>query len=204
MFGFTTEANNLVDFSNHNGNTTEDDDYEVVDSTKLLVSFLSFYYVPVLIVLGSIGNVLLALAFLTTKLRKITSCLYITALCVSDTLVLFEAGVQWLSHVDINIYDENYFCQGLSFLSQSAHFTSIWLVVAFIVERFIALAFPLKRQSMCTAKRAWFVIIGLVTLGTITGIPFTFIFAPGETPHADGLTCIIRDLEEVCANAFQN
>lgn len=197
-----TEGNDVEELLNYNSNSTEEDENEEVDSTKQLARFL-FYYVPALIFLGSVGNVLLALAFLTTKLRKITSCLYITALCVSDTLILLEAGVQWLSHININIYDEDYFCQSLSFLSQSAHFTSIWLVVAFIVERFIALAYPLKRQSMCTVRRAWYVIIGLVILGSITGIPFIFIFAPRETPLVDGRICIMLNLEQVCSNAFQ-
>lgn len=150
-----------------------------------------------LVVVGIIGNVLSAIAFLITKLKKISSCYYITALSVSDTIILIDAFLQWLAYIDINIYNQNYFCQVFAFVSRSAYFTSIWLVVAFTVERFIAVLHPLKRQTMCTARRACFVVSGLTLLSCTTRIPFIFIFAPVYEAHFDIFICGSNDVNQV-------
>lgn len=171
-------------------------DFELTFTHKF-IDFLSHYYVPVLVVFGVIGNILSAIAFLITKLKKISSCYYITALSVSDTIILIDAFLQWLSYIDINIYNQNYFCQVFAFASRSAYFTSIWLVVAFTVERFIAVLHPLKRQTMCTARRACLVVIGLTLLSCATRIPFIFIFAPVYTAHFDIIICGSDDVNHV-------
>lgn len=53
------------------------------------VTFFNFYYMPAMIVIGLIGNILSSFVFMLTKLRSIPSSHYLTALAISDSGVLF-------------------------------------------------------------------------------------------------------------------
>ncbi|KAG8326321.1 G-protein coupled receptor activity protein [Homalodisca vitripennis] len=64
-------------------------------------------------------------------------------------------------------------------------FLSVWFVVAFTVERFIAVRYPLKRPSMCTVTRAK-MVLSVLTLFTLSMCsPYLFISAPQWRPDPD-------------------
>ncbi|XP_039966214.1 G-protein coupled receptor daf-37 [Bactrocera tryoni] len=139
---------------------------------------MHYYYVPVLVFAGTIGNILSVFVFSMTKLRKLSSSIYLAALAISDTCFLWGLFVQWMNFIDVDVYNRDFFCQFFTFLSNWACFCSAWFVVAFTVERFIAVAFPLKRQTMCTVHRAKYVIGALSALGIFHCVPFYFSSGP--------------------------
>ncbi|XP_049792373.1 uncharacterized protein LOC126199494 [Schistocerca nitens] len=47
-------------------------------------------------------------------------------------------------------------------MSSVFSFLSVWLIVAFTVERFIAVQYPLHRPRVCTVSRAKTIVLGLV------------------------------------------
>lgn len=49
--------------------------------------------------------------------------------------------------------------------------TTLYLVVAFTTERFIAITYPMKRRSLCTPKRARYVIIAIIVVVILLHIP---------------------------------
>jgi len=97
---------------------------------------------------------------------------------ISDTCFLLGTLVPWLTFVKVNIYNRNYFCQFFMYISGMCNFLSVWLVVAFTLERFIAVLYPLQRQSVCTVKRAKGVLVALTVIGVIISIPFYLFTAP--------------------------
>ncbi|KAI5735241.1 hypothetical protein M8J77_016104 [Diaphorina citri] len=67
-------------------------------------------------------------------------------------------------------------------------FLSVWFVVAFTVERFIAVRYPLHRPSMCTVARAKVILISLTLLALALYSPYLFISGPQlshDTRHHD-------------------
>lgn len=154
---------------------------------------LTFYYTPALVLIGSIGNILSVLVFFKTKLRKLSSSYYLAALGISDTCFLIGLFISWLNFIDIDIYNNNIYCQFFTFFTALCSFLSVWLVVAFTVERFIAVLYPLKRQTMCTVRRAKMVLCGLTILGGIHSAPILLFASPQYSDHLNSTICDVKE-----------
>lgn len=154
---------------------------------------ISTYYTPFLAISGSIGNILSVLVFFKTKLRKLSSSYYLSALGISDTCFLITLIMPWLTVLDINIYTEDLVCKLTQFVSALCSFLSVWFVVAFTVERFIAVLYPLKRQTMCTVRRAKLVLCILTLLGMVHSSP-TIIFS--SSMYMDSMNRTLCSLNE--------
>lgn len=135
--------------------------------TEKIILMIQMYYVPFIIVSGSIGNILSVIVFSKTKLKKLSSSYYLAALAVSDTGFLIVLMFNWLSGRGVQLYNKPMWCQFFQFSSALFIFLSVWFVVAFTVERFIAVMYPLKRQTMCTIRRAKIVLSALSICGLI-------------------------------------
>ncbi|XP_055841692.1 neuropeptides capa receptor isoform X2 [Episyrphus balteatus] len=159
---------------------------------EVAAHYLSFYYTPVLVFGGSIGNILSVFVFFKTKLRKLSSSFYLAALAVSDTFFLFGSFASWLSYVDVNVYHREFVCQFFVFFSSLCSFCSVWYVVAFTVERFIAVMYPLKRQTMCTVRRAKMVLAGITLVGCLHCAPYLLVSVPKYDPATNSSICNVR------------
>lgn len=149
------------------------------------------YYIPFITFAGTIGNVLSVLVFVRTKLKKLSSSYYLAALSISDTGYLLCNFSQWINTLNINIYNRDGFCQLFTFLSSMCTALSAWLVAAFTVERFIAVRYPLKRQTMCTVRRAKSVLIVLVCMSIIHCLPLLKISEAVHDKQYNTMTCDI-------------
>lgn len=79
-------------------------DYELEEDFGLTVAykvgdFLTHYYTPAMVAVGSFGNILSVIVFLNTKLKKLSSSYYLAAMCISDTGFLWASLVPWLNYV---------------------------------------------------------------------------------------------------------
>ncbi|XP_049314653.1 cysteinyl leukotriene receptor 1 [Bactrocera dorsalis] len=191
-------TNFTFDPLNNNNSSSNITLYDLDESSGILY-FLAqltitthYYYVPALVIAGTIGNILSVFVFSTTKLRKLSSSIYLAALAISDTCFLWGLAVQWMNFLDVDVYNRDFFCQFFTFLSNWACFCSAWFVVAFTVERFIAVAFPLKRQTMCTVHRAKYVIGALSALGIFHCVPFYFSSAPIYSQKMKAFLCDVH------------
>lgn len=173
----TLEVVEDEDFYNTTYNFTDNiNSAETYPTFDHFAHLISSYYTPFLALTGSIGNILSVLVFFKTKLRKLSSSYYLAALGISDTCFLVSLIIPWLTVLNINIYHEDFTCKLTQFVSTVCSFLSVWFVVAFTVERFIAVLYPLKRQTMCTVKRAKIVLCVLTILGMVHSSP-TIIFS---------------------------
>lgn len=114
--GYTFAADS-VNFNSSNGsdytyyfNSSEYEDLE--DDFGLTVAykvgdFLTHYYTPAMVAVGSLGNILSVIVFLNTKLKKLSSSYYLAAMCISDTGFLWASLVPWLNYVGGS--EKNYF-----------------------------------------------------------------------------------------------
>lgn len=190
--------------------TTSIDYYANQTNSKFIEFMITFsenaylYYTPLLTVTGTIGNIVSVMVFFRTRLRKLSSSYYLSALCISDTGFLLVNFLLWLSLFNINIYNRNGCCQLFTFLSGFCAALSVWFVVAFTIERFIAVIYPLKRQTMCTVKRAKSVLIGLIIVSAIHSLPLVALSAPAYTSsEPPTIVCEINKGYEVNKSAIR-
>ncbi|CAN7940517.1 unnamed protein product [Ixodes hexagonus] len=122
------------------------------DSVALQVlDLLNTIYMPVVIYLGLVGNVLSLVTFLFTHLKSRTSSLYMGSLAISDAGFLFVLSFAWLHERGVNVYQQGW-CQLLVFLSSAFSCCSVWLTVGFTAERFVAVRYPLWRLQLGSTK----------------------------------------------------
>lgn len=186
------------------GSDSSDGSDDMLYIVELIGSILYIYYVPFIVCTGTIGNLLSVVVFFRTKLRKLSSSYYLAALACSDTCFLFSFFAQWLNFVNVNIYNREYYCQFFTFLTNLASFCSSWFVVAFTVERFIAVMYPLKRQSMCTVRRAKIVLLGLWLLGSVHCAPFWWSSRAYYHPNVNTVICDIKTEYKVGKTQFDS
>ncbi|XP_076242299.1 nociceptin receptor-like [Calliopsis andreniformis] len=156
------------------------------DLIECVLRSVQFYYTPILVCLGSLGNCLSLVVFFRTKLCQYSSSIYLGALAISDTGFLMSVFVVWLNMLKVSLFNRPGFCQFFIYLTTLCSFMSVWLVVAFTIERFIAVQYPLYRQSVRTVARAKAAVAALTGLGMILCSPVLWLSTPRLQYNEDG------------------
>ena len=132
-----------------------------------ITNTLDMFMVPSLVAIGVIGNTLSFITFTCSTLKTLSSSVYLAALAVADTGFLFCVFASWITNFNINVYHQPGWCQVFVYLTYVFSFLSVWYVVGFTVERYIAVRFPFKRGDMCTVGRARVVVIALAIFSLV-------------------------------------
>ena len=126
-------------------------------------NFLRIYIPPVLLVLGTIGN-LLSFVIMAKNMLKVSTYSYLAVLAIMDLLVLYIGLLRmWIGAFALDIqHYSNLMCKTVTFLGYVSSVTSVWLIIAVTIERFIAVKFPLRAPRMCNVTRARIVIVTVI------------------------------------------
>lgn len=162
---------------------------------EMVLENIQLYYTPILVHLGLLGNCLSVCVFFGTKLRRTSSSIYLGALAISDSCFLMTVFIVWLNMLQVRLFNKSGFCQFFVYLTTFCSFLSVWLVVAFTVERYVAVKYPLRRQSLCTVARAKVVIIWLTVLAILLCSPVLLFSGPNKVPtrHGNATLCYLAD-----------
>ncbi|KAK0090250.1 hypothetical protein PV325_001945 [Microctonus aethiopoides] len=164
------------------------------DWVESAIIAMQTYYIPSLVSLGTLGNCLSVYIFFMTKMRRASSSWYLSALAISDTGFLISLLIAWLNLVGISIFNRPGYCQFFIYLPTLCSFLSVWFVVSFTVERFVAVRYPLRRQSMCTVTRAKAILIILTIIGIIICSPVLWFSSTRPTNRVNNITsCILAE-----------
>ena len=85
------------------------------DPEWAVVKFLNLYYIPVVIFVGFIGNILSCIVFMNTRLRMRSSSFYLTALAITDITYLTIILLVWLDFLGAQTFNIPFFCQVSNF-----------------------------------------------------------------------------------------
>lgn len=147
----------------------------------VIANVLNVYYTPMLILFGSIGNVLSIITFFTSKLRLQSTSQYLSALALSDTIFLLQLLPPWLNALQVAaVFHRQGWCQLFVYVSYVSCSLSAWLVMAFTVERFVAVIYPLKRNIICTVNRARTIILTLGCVSLLLNLPVLRFATPNR------------------------
>ncbi|XP_053395768.1 neuromedin-U receptor 2-like [Mercenaria mercenaria] len=121
---------------------------------------------PIFIALGTMGNLLTIVVLMRSKSRVSSTAIYLSALAVSDLLVLWTGLLrQWINYMfDIDVRHLSVAgCKIHIFTVYFATQCSSWLLVAVTSERFVGVWLPHKVKRGCTPR------IAIVTISVIVG-----------------------------------
>ncbi|XP_058804443.1 alpha-2C adrenergic receptor-like isoform X2 [Phymastichus coffea] len=159
---------------------------EACMSFFFLLDFSHQFYIPFIILLGLIGNMLSCFVFLTSHLKMRSSSYYLAALATADFSFLFSLLLVWLNNnLGWRVFNEDGWCESVVYVSSVCSSLSVWLIVAFTTERFIAVQYPLHRPGLCTTARAKTIVTVLVVLA-LASHSYCFVTA-GVVMQPDGI-----------------
>ncbi|KAK2142232.1 hypothetical protein LSH36_982g00087 [Paralvinella palmiformis] len=69
-------------------------------------------------------------------------------------LFLWCLSMIWLSWVHVDVFHRHVWCQCIVYMTYVCTFLSVWYVVSFTIERYIIVYYPLKKDLLCTRRRA--------------------------------------------------
>lgn len=122
---------------------------------------------PIIMAWGTIGNVLTFLVILRQTKTLSSTAIYLMALAVSDTVVLYTGPLrQWVKIVyDIDIRDiTEAGCRSQIYITYASLHMSSWLLVAVSLERALCVVIPHKVKLTCTKTNACLIIIAMFVL----------------------------------------
>ncbi|XP_053393259.1 FMRFamide receptor-like [Mercenaria mercenaria] len=164
--------------------TYGDDNIQDDEGDSLLQLMFIFWGVimPVIGIIGIVGNILTGIVLFRREMRS-TTVYFLRTLIITDTGIIAGAimGVSVISITQLDkkewlfndvIYPHiftptNYFVMTLQTLN-------VWTTVAVSVERYIAICFPFKSINICNKRNAY-IVIGVTTVFSIVyNIPRCF------------------------------
>ncbi|XP_055636338.1 neuropeptides capa receptor [Toxorhynchites rutilus septentrionalis] len=139
-------------------------------TTALLVTVL---FVGILVT-GVIGNLIVCLVIIRHPSMRTATNYYLFSLAVSD-LILLLLGLPY----EISLYWHQYpynlglvFCKIRALVSEASTYVSVLTIVAFSMERFLAICHPLHLYTMSGLQRPVRIIAGLWVVSIFSAVPF--------------------------------
>ncbi|XP_045160175.2 cysteinyl leukotriene receptor 1-like [Mercenaria mercenaria] len=119
---------------------------------------------PIIMVWGTVGNILIFIVLLRQKNKISSTALYLMALAVSDTIVLYTGPLrQWMKQTwnyDIR-WQTDAGCKFQVYLTYASLHCSSWLLVAVTLERAVSVVFPHKVRIVSTKRTAMIAIFAI-------------------------------------------
>ena len=147
--------------------------YDEYKAHKILL----LYIPPLLLVLGTIGNILSFCVLMRKAMRRTSTYNYLAVLSLTDMLVLY-IGLLRLWVGELTGYDirdkSDWSCKIITMVGYTVSVYSVWLLIAVTVERYTVVVHSLHAPTMCTRSRAIKTMIGILLV--LLCINFHFLF----------------------------
>ncbi|XP_058499950.1 thyrotropin-releasing hormone receptor isoform X1 [Solea solea] len=143
---------------------------------------------------GIAGNIMVVLVVLRTKHMVTPTNCYLVSLAVADLIVLLAAGLPNISDV-VAFWIYGYTgCLCITYLQYLGINVSSCSIMAFTIERYIAICHSIKAQFLCTVSRAKRIIAGVWVFTSLYCIMWFFLVDTDETVYTNGVvvTCGYR------------
>ncbi|GAB1611194.1 thyrotropin-releasing hormone receptor-like [Argonauta hians] len=151
------------DFSNFFKDTKNLYFYPEYRIHKILLLYVS----PLLLVLGTFGNILSIFVMRQRSIIRMTAYVYLINLAIADSVVLYIGLLRlWISELTgMDIRNQtSWLCKLVVFSGYASSDFSVWLIIAVTIERYIVVCHPRKVNNFCTVQRAKWVVCSLLVV----------------------------------------
>jgi len=128
-----------------------------MDPSKALAMTLLRTVVPVIVLMGTVGNALSFCVLVRRRMRSTPMYFYLTLLAVADTFVLyvsaFKVWIRALTQFEV-LHVSNVGCKLFMFILLCSFYMSAWLVVLVTLDRFLVVWFPFRGYLFMRIRRA--------------------------------------------------
>ncbi|XP_069141744.1 probable G-protein coupled receptor 139 [Argopecten irradians] len=128
-------------------------------------------FLPIIVIVGLTGNTITMLVFVSTHMKKSSATSFLATLAFVDNVFLVALFTTWFDGSISNIIRTESMCQILVYVTYVASFLSIWYVVGFTAERYIAICHPFRSVILCSRFREK---IYVVFLAVIAGVLYNY------------------------------
>lgn len=150
-----------------------------------------------------LGNGLSALTFMLTKLRNVPSSYYMTALAFADSGMLL-CHLMLMTDNRHTLQAMPGICQLTLYIGGVFSFLSVWYVVSFTLERYIAVRYPLQRLQWCTIKRARCMVASIAIFACIFNSHILISASPSVDTASNSTTCSVQEKYLEIANTMNH
>ncbi|XP_060605151.1 FMRFamide peptide receptor frpr-18-like [Ruditapes philippinarum] len=153
-------------------NVTQHDN--IGSSYGLISGYIEKYVIPVICLLGLIGNTLSSIVFLRKPIRNSSCSIFLCARGFSDNGFLSTLLIIWISRTfQLRLGEIQSSCQIIIFLTYVFGCTSVWLVVFVTAENYIRICRPFIVNRICTTNVAK-CVVGILLFVTLCIYNFPF------------------------------
>lgn len=138
---------------------------EIFDNLAPQISIIDRVISPIFYIIGLTANPITTKIWLSRKMRKNnSSAIYVGVLSIVHTIFLLLHIIQELNYAwGVSSYTRmSVMCEVFNMAIYVPQYYAPLLVLAFTVERYIAVNHPFVKERFCTVKRAIYVSIGLL------------------------------------------
>ncbi|XP_070501225.1 neuropeptides capa receptor [Chironomus tepperi] len=175
--GNNSDLFHLCDPSNEDFNCSVDDYLSFHLGAKQMpletAIWVTILYVGVFVT-GVFGNLIVCVVIVKNASMHTATNYYLFSLAVSDLLFLMM-GLPY----DLSLYWHQYpynlgltFCKMRALISEASTYVSVLTIVAFSMERFLAICHPLHLYTMSGLQRAVRIIAALWVVSFVSAVPF--------------------------------
>ncbi|KAH3814503.1 hypothetical protein DPMN_143005 [Dreissena polymorpha] len=150
----------------------------------VFANYMWTYGSPILIVIGTIGNVLSIVVLLRPRLRKSTTMFYLTCLSFGDLFTLYTGLLRYWIHSAFKIDVRNLSngaCKVHTFLVYLWLDFTVWVLVSVTVDRCISVSLPFRVKRLCTIQRSRIVVTIIWGIMFIKNMHFFWTLSLVET-----------------------
>ena len=135
--------------------------------TSSTTFILRQYALPLICLVGFVGNTMAACTFLGKHLRAASCSMFLAVRSISDNGFIISLLVAWLDFIDVHLYHMDGICQIIPFLSYVCSFISVWCVVFVTGENYVRMCQPMNVTDLCSVRNAKKLIISSVFVSLV-------------------------------------
>ena len=145
---------------------------------------------PILLIVGTVGNVLSVIVFTRKNMQKSASSKYLLGLSVADLIVLYvcllREWIRYTFHYDVRTTG-NWICKLHWWLYYATLDYSVWLLTTVTIVRIMSTSKPFSSQTRCLKRHTTLVLVSVCLSSLIINFHFLFgielQYRTGETTH---------------------
>ena len=195
--GYNSNITSAINIATSEWEDVETGNDTFVEEVEALLTFkiamiVNRYWFSALVPIGLVGNTLSFLVMIKPNNRKVSTCIYMAAISVSDNIMMYVCFHVFLIDV-LKTHEWHHMeCKFKTLISLFVLQNCTFLILAMTIDKYIAIKWPHKAATYSTPRRAKMIAVGLSAGAFVYNIPHLFLSSfMGDLCVAYGIDSLI-------------